>query len=257
MRDEIPNLTAAERALLERFRVDQSPEPAVMARVLRGLGARLEDASPRPIAQPWWLWLRAGGLSLAIAAGTLLVIGGTVRVAGRMSEPSPAQAADTRVPATTHTAATPATVPAGDTPPIAVPPPVPAPGTPETTTQVEPAAPATVDPTPARPGTRAPSRSSSPTATATGPVDAAAEIALFRTIKVERDAKARLAAIARYRKEFAAGAFVQEAAVLEIEALCDLGRVPEATERGAAFVRRFGDSAYAAVARRGCAEAKP
>ena len=92
---------------------------------------------------------------------------------------------------------------------------------------------------------------------APAPVDAAAEIALFGAIKTERDAGARLAAIARYRRDFAKGSFTQEVAVLEIEALCKLGRTREATDRSTAFADRFGDSAYAAIARRGCAEAKP
>ena len=124
MRDEIPTLTADERALLHRFRVDESPEPAVAARVLRGLSAQLGATTPA-IDRPWWLWLRAGGLSVAIAACGLLVLGGTARVLAPRPGPSATEAMDVAAPTTTPRSTEPApttVAPAIATPPaIAIP----------------------------------------------------------------------------------------------------------------------------------------
>lgn len=251
MRDEIPTLTADERALLQRFRVDESPEPAVAARVLRGLSARLGTSTPA-IERPWWLWLRAGGLSVAIAACGLLVLGGTARVLAPVPGPSATEAMDVATPTATPRVTEPSSIPSA--PAIATPPAAPIPEVvPPTEPTATPSAPA---PEASRPKVRG-SRSTPGAAATPAPIDAAAEIALFGAIKTERDAAARLAAIARYRRDFAKGSFTQEVAVLEIEALCKLGRTREASERSEAFAGRFGDSAYAAIARRGCAEAKP
>jgi hypothetical protein len=248
MRDEIPTLSADERALLQRFRVDESPEPAVAARVLRSLSAQLGASAPT-VERPWWLWLRAGGLSVAIAACGLLVLGGTARVLAPTPRPSATEAMDVATPTATPKATEPAAVPAA--PVAAITPEAPLP-------EVRPSEPAAAPPVleASKPKTRA-SRPNVGEAPAPAPIDAAAEIALFGAIKTERDAGERLAAITRYRRDFAKGSFTQEVAVLEIEALCKLGRTREATERSAAFADRFGDSAYAAIARRGCAEAKP
>ncbi|MFO0637522.1 MAG: hypothetical protein U0168_32255, partial [Nannocystaceae bacterium] len=84
------------------------------------------------------------------------------------------------------------------------------------------------------------------------PIDAAAEIALVRDAKRERDATARLALIERHHREFAAGALVQEIAVLEIQTLCALGRTQSASDRAAALLRRWPSSPYGAIARRVC-----
>lgn len=249
MRDEIPTLTADERALLHRFRVDESPEPAVAARVLRDLSAQLGATTPA-IDRPWWLWLRAGGLSVAIAACGLLVLGGTARVLAPRPGPSATEAMDVAAPTATPRSTEPAATTVA--PAIATPQPI---AIPEAALPIEPA-----PPTPVVEASKPKLRASRPAAghtPAPAPVDAAAEIALFGAIKTERDAGARLAAIARYRRDFAKGSFTQEVAVLEIEALCKLGRTREATDRSTAFADRFGDSAYAAIARRGCAEAKP
>lgn len=251
MLDEIPKLTAAERSMLDRFRDDESPDPVIARRVLQGVRAQLDDAPVAETASPWWLWLRAGGLSVAIAAGALLVLGGTARVVSRVRTPAPLEAADTKVDESPSTAKTIDAPPA----PIERAPATPAPVAVEpiepTPTIVEPTVDLAVDP--AKPRTK-PTTKPIPAIEA-APVDAAAEIALFKSIKVERDAKQRLAAIARYHRDFAKGAFVQEVAVLEIGALCELGRTSDAEARSAAFQRAFGGSAFSAIAKRGCSEA--
>lgn len=256
MLEEIPNLTATERQMLERFRDDESPDPVITRRVLQGVRAKLGDEVPaqQPSA-PWWLWLRAGGLSVAIAASALLVLGGTARVVSRIKTPAPMEAID----AAPATDAKSAAKTASDTPSPAhrvATPPVPAPI--ETPIEIveAPVVPLAVDPSSVdatRPRAKPSARDAAP-APASTPTDAAAEIALFKAIKVERDAKARLSAIARYHRDFAKGAFVQEVAVLEIGALCDLGRTADADKRSAAFAQAFGDSAFSGIAKRGCSE---
>ena len=261
MLEEIPSLTPAERTLLHRFRVEQSPDLAVAARVMRGVSARLSKVEVEaPIERPWWLWLRAGGLSVAIAASALLVLGGTTRVMSRLSTPAPSEAIDVSVPGPSHETAAPAatTVPAvplinavsppGDSAEL---PAVPATDRSDSTPVIS------SDTVGRRSPARVAPRGTSPRDASPKPVDSAAEIALFQSIQVERDPKQRLASIQQYRRDYARGQFVQEVAVHEIKALCQLGRTTEASERGVAFGRAFGDSAYSAIARRGCAEAKP
>jgi len=253
MSDSIPRLTPTERAMLEQFRVEQSPHPAVSDRVMHALQLQI-GAAPIALQSPWWLWLRAGGLSFALAAGTLVVLGGTARVLGRATAPAPMAAADaTAVDAPQETANVPALQEADTAvvaPALPVAPPPVAPAAPADAAASEPVETA-LDRGRARTDAGGRGSASRPAR----PVDAAAEIAAFRSIKLEPSAQARLAAITRYRDEFAAGTFVQEVAVLELQTLCALGRTEDAARRGAAFVRSFGDSAYAAIARRGCTEA--
>lgn len=255
MLDEIPKLTATERALLDRFRDDESPDLVTSRRVLQGVRAQIDDA-PAEIASPWWLWLRAGGLSVAIAASALLVLGATARVVSRVQAPTPLEAADLAKPGdTAGTAKTTyehAPRGAGSDAQPAEPKPI----EPAPVIEAVPSEPAPLAINPADAGRARAKASTRPAAPATAsPIDAAAEIAAFKSIKVERDAKSRLAAIGRYHREFAKGAFVQEVAVLEIGALCELGRTSDAEARSAAFERAFGDSAFSAIAKRGCREA--
>jgi hypothetical protein len=247
MRDDLPILTPHERALLLRFRADQTPSAAVAARVHRNLDALL--ASPASAASPiaWWHWARAGLLSVAIAASTLVVMGGTARVLVRSSAPAPMQAED-RAPTPTPTEATtpapvaPATVPARA--PVVDVAPAPAVELPS-----EPIAPE-IKPTAKPP--RVDRAVAKPTPEAAPVANDAAEIALFGEIKRSRDDASRLAGIARYRQTFPRGTFAAEIGVLEIEALCALGRNADADARAKEFLPRFPDSAYAAIARRGC-----
>lgn len=250
MRDELPTLTPHERALLQRFRADETPSAAVSARVHRGLAAVL--AAPVSAASPigWLYWARAGLMSVSIAAGTLLVVGGTARVMSPMRDAAPLQAADQAVVPAREQAIV--TVPV-EPPIVAAPstavvsPPVVEPVTPMEAPAVE-----NKSTTKTPRGDRA---STKPEAAPPAVDNDAAEIALFGEIKRNGNASDRLASIARYRKSFPQGSFVAEIGVIEIETLCGAGRTDDANARAREFLARFGDSAYAAIARRGCQDA--
>lgn len=261
MRDELPSLTPHERALLQRFRVDETPSAAVAARVLRNLDALL--AAPVSAASPmaWWDWARAGMMSVAIAAGALLVVGGTARVLTPADAAAPLQAEDQAVaPTREHTTIA---APAADRTPTAAEASA-LPVEPMLEVPIEPSAiePAAIAPTAIEPGTSKatpkstrPERGAAKSAPEASAVpNDAAEIALFGEIKRNADASARLASIARYRKSFPKGTFFAEIGVIEIETLCAAGRTEDANARAKDFLVRFGDSAYAAIARRGCQE---
>lgn len=254
---DLPELHPDERALLQRFRAEQSPDGAVTARVLAGVQSQLafdgaDTIVPlsRATSHGALAWLRFAGLSVAIAATTLLVIGGTTRLVARMGHDAgaPAQAVDQATQPDPQTATAPspktATAPGAAMQAPAITPSVDAPVLPASE-------PASLDELRSKPRVGAKPRTREG-ASAPAPIDAAAEIALVRDAKRERDATARLALIERHHREFASGALVQEIAVLEIQTLCALGRTQSASDRAAALLRRWPSSPYGAIARRVC-----
>ncbi len=238
---DLPELTHRDVALLSRFRAHESPPPLAAARVLRRLEAQLHDAPPRAPFDAWF-WCRSAAITIGLAAAALVVLmtGANLVESGRTTAAE--QAVDAR-PAT-DPRPTSITTPQPQ-PKAAVAPTLPSPE-PATTPAV-----ATEPPTPAAPRSR--TRAARPTA----PHDSAAEVALVRTARGERDPAARLELLAQYRRAFPNGAFAEEVAVLGIESNCALGRHRVANDLAAAFLRDHAASAYAAIVRRGCGEPKP
>ncbi|MBK8237109.1 MAG: protein kinase [Deltaproteobacteria bacterium] len=261
---DLPELQPEERAMLQRFRVASSPDGATQARVLAAVHLRIAPAPPaaddgrvlqsmRPAGLSQVLpWLRAGGLAVAIAAATLLVIGGTTRVvmAVRSEAPATTQAMDRAEPSEPLPLRSPAVDP---TPSLGIaPPPVAAElaAPPEESAVV-----ADVDarvPDAARPRPRTNRGTQGPREAVASPIDAAAEIALVQAAKREHDAAQRLALLERHHREFARGVLTQEVAILEIQTLCALGRREQASAHAEGFLRRWPGSAYGAAASRGC-----
>jgi hypothetical protein len=245
---DLPELTPQDAALLAQFRVDETPSADTLDRMHRRLRARIshEEATPSLVSR-WTLWLRAGGLSVAIAAVVLLILAGGSRLLGRAAMvPTAASDSLRATPSGGVVDATPPPVVAS--PDVAIPPTLASPELPT------PAAPAL---TPALDSTRgrSPGRTAKPdAATLPKPIDAAAEIALLSAARRERDPRARLELIARHHREFAGGKLVQEFAVIEIQTLCALGRTDDGRARAQAFAQHHPGSAYAAIAARACEE---
>ena len=86
-----------------------------------------------------------------------------------------------------------------------------------------------------------------------GADDIAAEVALLREAKLAAPAR-RLELLAAHARRFPGGAFAAEAALLEIEARCELGEATQARSLAARFARRFSGSPLAARAARVCAD---
>ncbi len=86
-----------------------------------------------------------------------------------------------------------------------------------------------------------------------GADDIAAEVALLREAKLAAPAR-RLELLAAHARRFPGGAFAAEAALLEIEARCELGEAVQARSLAARFARRFSGSPLAARAARVCAD---
>lgn len=245
---DLPELTREDAALLAQFRMDESPSPAVADRVHRRVRARLaaEDAQPSFVAR-WTMWLRAGGLTVAIAAAVLLVVAGSSRLIGRLSveREAPNAANDTLQRRAAESIAT----PQGEA--IAAP----AIATPPTIVVPEPPAPAITDTVDAKdePRNRArPGKAITP-APATA-VDAAAEIKLVSSAKSQKDPQARLELIREHARQFAGGKLGREVAILEIQTLCALGRKDDAQSKARTFVEKNPGSAYASIAARACEE---
>jgi hypothetical protein len=252
---DLPELAPSEQALLHRFRADESPSDAVVRRVEAGLAARLDAGDdPRPLAPviPFSHVGKAAVIALALAAAVLLVLGGSARLVNAVrSSAAVEQASDVHTKApTTGRAHEVAPAPVRESMPVVVP---------EPPADVQPVAPAielaavpgALDP-PRRDAPRSTTKPEPSVATATVPADAAAEIALLHAAKREPDAQKRLAKVSEYAMKFPSGSLRQEIAVLEIESLCQLGKRERAAEKSAAFLRQHPDSAYAAIARRGC-----
>jgi hypothetical protein len=245
---DLPELTPQDAALLAQFRVDETPSADTLDRVHRRLRARIshDEAAPSLVSR-WTLWLRAGGLSVAIAAVVLLILAGGSRLLGRTTT-SPTAASDSL-----------RATPSGGAVDVAAPAPIASPDVaiPPTVARPEPAAPAApaLAPTPESARGRSGARGAKPdTAVAPKPIDAAAEIALLSAARRERDPQARLELVARHHREFAGGKLVQEFAVIEIQTLCALGRRDDGRARARAFGQRHPGSAYAAIAARACEE---
>ncbi|HET6583557.1 MAG TPA: hypothetical protein VFG69_08915 [Nannocystaceae bacterium] len=257
---DLPELAPPERALLQRFRADESPGAGAIRRVEARLAARLQsgdaDVETEPLARvlPFAQLGKAAVIACALAAAVLLVLGGSARLVHAVRDgASPTQASDVNATAPdggqAHDAApapaserSPAVVPESA---VVVPPP---PSTPIDLAAV----PGALD-APRRDASPKPAPRPDPVVTPTpAPADAAAEIALLSAVKRERDPERRLAKVREYGQTFPDGALAIEIAVLEIESLCALGRTERATEKSAAFLRKHPDSAYAAIARRGC-----
>jgi hypothetical protein len=249
---DLPDLTPQDAALLAQFRVDETPSDDVIDRVHRRLHARLSSAdAPMSLLSRWSMWLRAGGLTLAIASAVLLVLAGGSRLLGRLSAPArSSEASDTvQQGAPAELASPPA--PPQPTPEIALPPAPPASEPPSSSEPAAlPSATAALEPTRGR----GPVRAKSGAPIAAPPIDAAAEIALVSSARLERDPNARLELIARHHREFAGGKLVQEIAILEIQTLCAIGRRDDGRAQAAVFTQRHPGSAYAAIASRACPE---
>ncbi len=250
---DLPELTPEDAALLAQFRTGESPPADAMLRVQRRVRTQLAELESRPsLASRWSMWLRAGGLSVAIAAAMLLVVAGSSRLIARLSvdREVPSSALDSaerranegivapREPELVP--AVPATLPS----PVVVPEP---PSSPAEWPGVAGALEADRARAPARPGKPS-------TAAVPAPIDSAAEIQLLARVKSERDASARLELIRQHGREFANGKLVREVAVLEIQTLCALGRKDDAAAQAKTFVQQHPDSAYAAIAARACEE---
>lgn len=259
-RVDLPELAPPEQALLQRFRTDESPSAGAIRRVEARLAARLRsgdtEIDPQPLARvlPFAHFGKAAVITCALAAAVLLVLGGSARLVHAVRDNASASATQASdVNATTprsgeahEVAPAPARAPVvAPESPIVVPPP---PSTPIDLAAV----PAALDAA-RRDATPRPSPRAEPIATpAAKPADAAAEIALLSAVKREPDAERRLVKVREYAETFPNGALSIEIAVLEIESLCALGRGERAAEKSAAFLRKHPDSAYAAIARRGC-----
>jgi hypothetical protein len=256
---DLPELAPSEQALLHRFRADESPSDAVVRRVEAGLAARL-DAGDDPVALapdhpfigPFSHVGKAAVIAFALAAAVLLVLGGSARLVHAVRSGSTAeQASDVRTPVQpSGRAQETAPAPAPSTAPVVIPEPPTATDPPAPSIELA-AVPGALD-APRRDASRPAPKSAPSVEAATAPADAAAEIALLHAAKREPDAKRRLAKVDEYASKFPQGALRQEVAVLEIESLCQLGRNERAAEKSAAFLRQHPDSAYAAIARRGC-----
>lgn len=261
---DLPELEPDERAMLQRFRTVSSPDGATQARVLAAVQLRIAPALPdadggEVIALPRAAMLskvlpmlRAGGLAVAIAAATLLVIGGTSRVlmSARGEQSGASQAIDHVQPATPQAVAPPTVAPAVPSEP-ALPPADAMTATP--LPELSPPAAITPATGTAKPKSRASTRgAATPREAAPSPIDAAAEIALVQAAKRETDAAQRLALLERHHREFTRGALAQEVAILEIQTLCALGRRDQASSKAEGFLRRWPGSAYGAAASRGC-----
>lgn len=249
---ELPELTRQDAALLARFRMDESPSPEVADRVHRRVRARLAAESQPSLLSRWTMWLRAGGLTVAIAAAVLLVVAGSSRLIGRLSadRETGSAASDTLQRRGADGIATPQAeaiaVPTIATPPKIV---VPEPTAPATTSAPE-QWPGVAD---AKGESRNRARPGKPAvAPATVSIDAAAEIKLVSAAKSEKDPQARLELIRKHGREFAGGKLGREVAVLEIQTLCALGRKDDAQSKARSFVEKNPGSAYASIAARAC-----
>ncbi len=252
---DLPELAPSEQALLHRFRARETPSDDVVRRVEARLAARLDAGDdPRPLAPvlPFSHIGKAAVIALALAAAVLLVLGGSARLVQAVrrgetveqasdvhAKTSPGGEARTVAPAPTPVAPAPDT-----TAPVIVPPP-------PTSPAIDLAAvPGALDRRDAAP--RGKPRTE-PVATVPAPADAAAEIAFLFAAKREAEPERRLAKLREHATKFPKGALGEEFAVLEIQTLCELGRAERAAEKSAGFLRAHPDSAFAAIARRGCA----
>ena len=256
---DLPELAPSEQALLHRFRADESPSDAVVRRVEARLAARLDAADdPRPLAPvlPFSHFGKAAVIALALAAAVLLVLGGGARLVHAVrtdkaieqasdvhARVAPTGEAHSVAPAPAATAPTPST-----TAPVVIPPP-PA----QESVAIDLAAvPGALDAS-RRDATPRGKTQKEPVTAVPAPADAAAEIALLFAAKREAQPEQRLAKLREHATKFPNGALGEEFAVLEIQTLCELGRTERAAEKSAGFLRAHPDSAFAAIARRGCA----
>jgi hypothetical protein len=259
---DLPELAPSEQALLHRFRADESPSDAVVRRVEARLAARLDAADdPRPLAPvlPFSHFGKAAVIALALAAAVLLVLGGGARLVHAVrtdkaieqasdvhARVAPTGEAHSVAPAPAATAPTPST-----TAPVVIPLP-PAQETVESVPIDLAAVPGALDAS-RRDATPRGKARTEPAPTMPAPADAAAEIALLFAAKREAQPEQRLAKLREHASKFPNGALGEEIAVLEIQTLCELGRTERAAEKSAGFLRAHPDSAFAAIARRGCA----
>jgi len=255
---DLPELAPSDQALLHRFRASESPAAEVVRRVQARLAARIaqDDLAPLAPVLPLVELGKAAAIAVALAAAVLIVLGGSARIVQAVRTPAVVeQASDVAVPPaaagqTTDNSSTPAPAVRDDRSRVVVPEPV----APAIAPAVAPAIDlAAVPGSIATPKREPASRVATAPVADTAPADAAAEIALLKTARRERDPETRLRHVQEHARRFPNGALLEEIAVIEIESLCALGRRDRAAEVGAAFLRRHPESAYAAIARRGCA----
>ncbi len=230
-------LSSRSKGLLDEFKADATPGPEAIESALRSAQAG-GPAGPS-----------TAGMSLA---GKLAIVGfvGVVVAVGLWLTGD--DSGD--VVATAHTASV---VPAVE---AAVPETAPEPE------QKTTAAPAPVEeaPTPtAKPAT--PGRRSPPETGGAAPVKSAtatpADDDLVRQMKLMADARRALKAddpqrahalLGRYAREFPGGSFAEQAAALEVDALCGLGRDDQAEAAARKFAKRWPSSPSAARVRQAC-----
>lgn len=244
----LQQLVAAER--------EAAADPAADARVWAGIEHRLVHGPPPPVLpEP------SSGLALTTilkGIGGLLLTASAIGGAVLLTSPDePAAAVAPALPPLTARADAPAPILA----PRLVPPPAPPivhlseepadPDPPTAHLSEEPAAP---DSRPRAKATRA-KQDSADVERPSPPLDLEAELRLVAGIRAalrRGDADAALAAIAAHRRDFKAGALIQERDAHEVEAVCAAGRGDEARALADAFVRRWPESTHRARVAAAC-----
>lgn len=239
------------RALLDALVAESSPTPSRTETSLRAVEARLRDEAAIAVVRPPTAtpWLRAGVIAVAIAAGVLLTIAGLgagLRAIRDDAVPGHDAASDQRehegvqplAPRGPELPEPPATIaaPPTKTPAAALP-------------QPDAQLPAD-DRVPRRPQERV----AAPTASAPNPPDLAAEVALIRAAKSQRDDLAALTVLDRHAREFPSGALARERELLRAERLCALGRVAEVRAIAAHVLADGADDPLARRMRGVCSE---
>ncbi|MBL9100369.1 MAG: hypothetical protein JNL82_05400 [Myxococcales bacterium] len=230
----LQQLVAAER--------EAAADPAVEARVWAGVEHRLVHGPPPPT-----LPAPSSGLALTTilkGIGGLLLTAGAIGGAVLLTSPDePAAAAAPALPPLTARADEPAPILA----PRLVPPPAP----PTVHLSEEPDDPDTRPPSKATRAKLEPADVTRPRP----PLDLEAELRLVARIRAalrRGDPDAALAAIAEHRRDFKAGALIQERDAHEVEAVCAAGRGDEARALADAFVRRWPESTHRARVAAAC-----
>lgn len=225
--------------------LEAAPDPAADARVWAGIEHRLVHGPPPPaLPEP------GAGVTmttLKLIGGLLLTVGaiGGVGLLVRADEP-PVAAVAPRLPTLAARVDDPVVAPV----PQLAPPPGPVGGHLSEKTAAEP------DPKLRPKLTR--STRSGPTEVAPPAgvqLDLEAELRLVASIRAalrRGDTKAALAAIAEHKRDFSAGALIQERSAHEVEALCAAGRADEARALADAFVRRWPESTHRARVAAAC-----
>jgi len=226
--------------LIEAFRRHHTPDPATE----QAMWARLErESGPVPRNIPW----RAVAVVLALAAALAVVWVRGGPDFGRQTEAQDAASLAGYVVDSGATG-TGGTVQAKPSPAPSTRRPV---APPETTTMQPEPAPSNTVPAPV-PGPQ-PSATKRPTAAKR---KATSEVELLgRAQALLRDGKATrsLAVLKRYRNRYRAGVLLEDAAALEVLALCGAKRVAQARRAADRFLERYRSSPHQARIRRSCA----